>query len=85
MEVATNKNAILFLSDNYYPGWNATVDNKKSEILRADYTFRAIPVPTGKHTVKFVYDPQSFKLGVYAALTGIALMILSALKLRRNF
>jgi len=85
MEVATDKNAILFLSDNYYPGWNATVDNKKSEILRADYAFRAISVPTGKHTVKFVYDPQSFKLGVYSALLGIILIALSALKFRRNF
>src|SRR3990167_157480 len=85
MEVATDKNAILFLSDNYYTGWNATVDNKKSEILRADYTIRAVPVPAGKHTVRFVYDPQSFKLGVYAALLGIILIALSALKFRRNF
>ncbi len=84
MEVATDKDAILFLSDNYYPGWNATVDNKKSEILRADYTFRAIPVPLGKHTVRFVYNPQSFRLGIYAALAGITLIILSILKLRRN-
>ena len=85
MEVATDKNAILFLSDNFYPGWKATVDNEKSEILRADYTFRAVVMPSGKHIVEFVYDPQSFKLGLYAALTGIILMILSVLKLRRNF
>lgn len=85
MEVETDKNAMLFLSDNYYPGWNAMVDNKKSEILRADYTFRAISVPAGKHTVKFVYDPQSFKLGVYSALLGIILVVLSALKFRKNF
>jgi len=84
MEVITDKNAMLFLSDSYYPGWNATVDNKKSEILRADYTFRAVSVPTGKHTVRFVYNPQSFRLGIYAALAGIALIILSILKLRRN-
>lgn len=84
MEVSADKNAMLFLSDNYYPGWEATVDSKKSEILRADYTFRAVSVPSGKHTVRFVYNPQSFRLGIYAALAGITLIILSILKLRRN-
>ena len=84
MEVAIDKNAILFLSDNYYPGWNATVDNKKSEILRADYTFRAVVVPSGKHTVEFVYDPQSFNIGIYSFLGGIILIVLLTVKLRRN-
>lgn len=47
---------ILFLSDSYYPGWNAYVDTKKTEVLRANYTFRAVSVPEGTHTVRFSYE-----------------------------
>lgn len=67
---AKNK-ALLFLADNYYNGWKATVDGKKVSILRADYTFRAIPVEKGEHTVKFSYDPWSFKVGVYLSISGL--------------
>ncbi len=84
-KVNASRSAILFLSDNYYPGWKAEVDGKKTEILRADFTFRAIAVSRGKHTVKFVYDPQSFKLGVYSALLGFILIVFSIVKRRRNF
>ena len=61
---------ILILTDNYYPGWVARVDGAKTEIIRADFTFRAVPVPSGKHTVTFSYEPDSFKIGVYFALIG---------------
>jgi hypothetical protein len=54
---------LLFLSDNYYPGWKALVDGKKTEILRANYTFRAVALPAGSHEVIFDYDPLSFKIG----------------------
>ena len=84
-KVNASRPGILFLSDNYYPGWKAEIDGKKAKILRADYTFRAVSVPLGKHTVKFVYDPQSFKLGLYAALFGFTLIVFLIVKLRRNF
>ncbi len=75
---AKNK-ALLFLADNYYKGWKATVDGKKVSILKADYTFRAVGVDEGKHSVRFWYDPWSFRLGLYLAtvgLIGILIMIL---------
>lgn len=68
----SKEDSILFLSDNYYPGWKAWVDGKQIPILRADYTFRSVPVPSGKHIVTFSYEPESFKIGFYLALLGIA-------------
>ena len=46
---------ILFLSDNYYPGWSATVNDSPATILRADYSFRAVSIPAGKSDVEFSY------------------------------
>ena len=63
----------LVLSDTYYPGWKAHVDGKLSRIYRADYTLRAVYLEPGKHIVKFIYDPFSFKIG--AAITLVTLFL----------
>jgi len=77
--------SLLFLSDVYYPGWKAKIDGKEVKIYRADYTFRAVPVPAGKHKVEFVYNPQGFKYGVLLAVVGaIGTLIFPMLYFRRN-
>lgn len=68
---------LLFLSDNYYPGWKATIDGNEVKILRADYTFRAVPLVPGKHTVRFYFDSLSFKIG--ALVSGLSLVFLFGL------
>lgn len=59
----SDRNAVLFLADSYYPGWKATVDGTETRIYRANYLFRAILVPEGQHEVRFVFKPDSFFLG----------------------
>lgn len=54
--VTADKPGLLFLSDNYYPGWKAYVNGKETSVFIADYTFMAIPVPKGESTVVFVYS-----------------------------
>jgi hypothetical protein len=71
LRVKAAGNALLVLSDTYYPGWKAFVDGKETKIYRADYAFRAIPLNDGTHQVEFVYDPMSFKLGAGVTLLGI--------------
>lgn len=57
IKVKSSAPALLFLSDNYYPGWSAKVNGKETKILRADYTFRAVVVPAGESTVLFSFEP----------------------------
>jgi hypothetical protein len=73
--------ALLFLSDNYYPGWEAYVDGKPTEIMRADYTFRAIAVPAGQHRVVFSFKPKSFYWGLKISLISLVLFIIFTLGL----
>lgn len=56
IEVTSNKPALLFLSDNYYPNWIAMVNGKKSKIFITNYSFRSLLVPEGKSTVEFKYQ-----------------------------
>ena len=55
LAVETPTPQLLFLSDAYYPDWQATIDGREAKILRADYAFRAVVVPPGNHEVAFDY------------------------------
>ena len=74
--VDTQSNNILFMSDTFYLGWKAYVDERETKIYRADYVFRAIPVPKGKHTVMFSYNPKSFYIGTSVTLVTIMVIML---------
>ncbi len=63
LETKSEQSGILFLSEHYYPGWKAYIDNKEEEIIKAFEAFRAIVVPAGVHEVKFIFKPDSFIRG----------------------
>jgi hypothetical protein len=69
--VKVREESLLILSDTYFPGWKAYLDGKPVKIFRANYNFRAVSIPPGKHEVKFVYHPLSVKLGVLVTSLGI--------------
>lgn len=73
----------LFLSDSFYPGWKAYVDEEETKILRANYLFRAVVIEPGKHRVRFEYDPLSFKLG--SAITIATIFICGIFYFRKKF
>ena len=47
----------LVVSDGFVPGWRAELDGRPTPILRADYAFRAVAIPAGRHTVVMRYRP----------------------------
>ncbi|MBE7472817.1 MAG: hypothetical protein DPW09_13980 [Anaerolineae bacterium] len=74
LAVETNQPGYLVLPDAYYPGWQAVVDSQPEPIWRANYAFRAVYVPEGRHTVQFVFDPLIWKVGL--AVSGVTLLSL---------
>ncbi|MHC4712584.1 MAG: hypothetical protein ACYTAN_04840 [Planctomycetota bacterium] len=83
VEVDAARPALLFLADNWYPNFRATVDGDPAPIWRANYGYRALPVPAGAHTVRFTYVPTEFYLGL--AMTVIGLAVLAVIRrLRRG-
>ncbi|MFH1277960.1 MAG: YfhO family protein [Candidatus Eisenbacteria bacterium] len=71
--VRSNEPGLLFLSETWYPGWEAEVDGDPAPLFRADYAFRAVPVPAGEHVVSFRYRPRSFRAGVAGSLIAVIL------------
>jgi len=67
----------LFLGDNYFPGWRASVNGRTTPILRSWITFRAVEVPGGKSTVEFRYKPAFMGLPLLVSvLSCVAWLIL---------
>jgi hypothetical protein len=60
----------LVLSDTFDPGWRARVDGEPVEIRRANWAFRAVALPAGRHAVDLHYEPASFRVGL--GLAGLA-------------
>jgi hypothetical protein len=75
-KVKTNKKALLLLTDNYYPGWLAKINNKPAEIYKTNFTFRSVLVPQGESVVEFSYQPQVLYIGVLIALLSLLVSII---------
>ena len=73
---------ILILTDAFYPGWKVYVDKNPKRILRANYLFRGVELTPGNHTVEFVYDPASFKIGLFISLMTVAVILATPLCVR---
>jgi hypothetical protein len=88
VEAELQQAGFLVLSDTYYPGWTVFVDGQKGRIYQADFLFRAVPLPQGKHTVEFRYSPPSFRIGLAVTLTSgtifLAIIVSSSLVRRRR-
>lgn len=78
IEVNDSWPGFLVLTDTFYPGWKATVDEQPTSIARANYLFRAVPVAAGHHKISFIYDPLSFKIGAAVTLAAVGCIALWA-------
>nr|MCU0255815.1 YfhO family protein [Vicinamibacterales bacterium] len=74
---------LLVLTDVYYPGWRVSIDGRPAQLYRANFAFRAVPVPAGRHTVVFAYRPASVRAGL-AVSASAALLILTAVLAERR-
>src|SRR5262249_26419495 len=75
----------LFDSDQYDAGWTATVNGAATPILRANYAFRAVRVPSGTATVVFTYQPRTLVMGALVTLGGLgALGVYAGIAVRRR-
>ena len=80
LEVNAEKNRLLFLSDAFFPGWEAIINGKETEIYRSNYAFRSIVVKPGKNAVRFEYNPTSFQIGRIISFFSLIFFLFIILK-----
>ncbi|HXK08010.1 MAG TPA: YfhO family protein [Vicinamibacteria bacterium] len=84
LDVETNGPAYVVLVDTYGPGWRATVDARPADVLRANLTFRAVPLGPGHHVVEEVYRPPGMALGLALASTSLVALLALAVAHRER-
>ena len=77
LQASASRPALLVLADNWYPGWQATVDGAEVPIHRVNHTFRGVVVPAGEHEVVFTFRPPELYLGLWIYLGSLALLALA--------
>ena len=82
--VRADGQALLVLSELFYPGWHATVNGKSTPIWMVDGGLRGIIVPSGASRVSLVYTPLSFHLGLSLSIASVlAVGVMFLLERRR--
>ncbi len=84
VEVDADDPSWLLLSDQYYPGWVATVDGEPAPILRAYLALRLVPVPAGRHTIAFRFRPPILRVALGLCAVGLLGLCVVALTARRT-
>jgi hypothetical protein len=75
VEVDLAEEGYLVVGETDYPGWKARVDGQVVPLARANYLFKAVPVPAGSHRVELVYRPRSVALGGLVSGATLALLL----------
>jgi len=77
--------AVLSVSENYYPDWRATVDGKSVPVVRAQFSLMAVPVPAGAREVELTFRSDAYRRGraiSLAIFAGLLLLVAADLATR---
>jgi hypothetical protein len=77
--VRVDGKGLLVLSENYYPGWKAYIDDEEVEVLKVNSIFRAVNLVEDTKRVVFRYEPRSFKIGKVLSIIGIIFVLVIVL------
>ena len=75
VETTADRPALLVIAENWYPGWEATVDGVQTPVVRVNHTFQGVVVGAGPHTVKTEFRPTALYTGLTVYL--ICLVVLA--------
>jgi len=66
----------LVVSENFYPGWTATVDGKPASIGRANFTLIGVELPAGAKSVSLRFDSAPYNTGKLLTLLAVGSAVL---------
>jgi hypothetical protein len=76
--VEANRPAIVVVADAWAEGWHALIDGQAAPLFHANYAFRGVVAPAGRHRIELRYSPRVWSFAWPLALAGIALAVFLA-------
>jgi hypothetical protein len=80
-ELRASRPAWALFKMTWHPNWEASLDGRRRETSMLSPGFVGIPVPEGRHTLIFRYEPGNWKL--WMAMAGVLAVGLAGLTERR--
>ncbi len=78
-KTSSSSDQLAVLSEIYYDkGWNAFIDGKPADFVRADYVLRAMKIPAGQHVIEYKFEPAVVATGEKISLACSALLLIFA-------
>jgi hypothetical protein len=79
LDAAAPRGSALMVSENYYPGWSATVDGRPAVVGRADVSLMGVALPEGARRIELQFSSRPYETGKAITLGAIGLALLGAL------
>ncbi|MBA3853459.1 MAG: hypothetical protein C0503_03530 [Gemmatimonas sp.] len=79
LDAPAPEGSALVVSENFYPGWRATVDGKEAPVVRAMYSLMAVPLPAGARNVELHFASDSYASGKRVTLVATLLAIIAVM------
>jgi hypothetical protein len=83
LEVDLDSPGLVVLADVFYPGWELTIDDKVAPVYRVNGLMRGAAVIKGPHHLVYTYNPQSFRIGLFVSIGGLAAFLVLSLACAR--
>ncbi len=84
LSLETPRASLLVLSETYYPGWKAWIDEQPIPIYPVDIALRGVVVPAGAHRLRMEFRPAILQLSLGISIATAFLMSLFAFLNRKQ-
>jgi uncharacterized membrane protein YfhO len=68
---------LLLFTIPFDKGWSAEVDGKKQKIYIVDVGFMGILLNKGPHTIRLIFSPQFFMIGMFLSAISLAVFLIT--------
>jgi hypothetical protein len=72
VDVEMGCKGLVIVSDNWYPGWSASVDGTSAKIWKVNTVIRGVVVGAGRHRMTMHYRPFAVYFGLVTLVLGLA-------------
>jgi hypothetical protein len=84
VDLWSQREALLVVTDAWYPGWRATVNGRAAPIAEVNGFQRGIRVPAGNSSVVMRYEPWTIRVGIIVSLAALIAVIAWLYSTRRR-
>jgi len=75
LNVSAEGSSLLILSQTYYPGWQAYLNNQPVPLYRVNVVQQGVIIPAGYHEVELRFEPSSFWWGSIGTIVALLICV----------